>query len=72
MAKIECLDCGYIGAPDIEDDGENGIWWCPECESLYLLILEEPHKKDNCTANDLIIVSEGLQCGNCLALVKRN
>jgi len=40
MAKIKCFSCGYIGAPDIEDDGESGIWWCPECDSLYLEILE--------------------------------
>jgi len=41
MNKIECLDCGYAGEPDIEDDGENGIWWCPECGSLYVSILEK-------------------------------
>lgn len=41
MNKIECLDCGYVGVPDIEDDGSvDGIWWCPECQSLYLAILE--------------------------------
>lgn len=38
--KIECLDCGYIGAPDIEDDGsEEGIARCPNCESMYLVVV---------------------------------
>lgn len=30
------------------------------------------HTKLDCSANDLFIVSEGLQCGNCLELVVEN
>ena len=38
--KIECMECGYVGAPDIEDDGEGGIWWCPECNQCAVIVLE--------------------------------
>lgn len=37
--QIECLDCGYIGIPG-KDDGD-AIWYCPECESMYIIVLME-------------------------------
>lgn len=34
------MECGYIGEPDIEDDGEGGIWWCPKCNQCAVIIIE--------------------------------
>ena len=37
--EVECLDCGYTGTPGYDDGGN--IKYCPECESMNLIYLNQ-------------------------------
>lgn len=41
--KIGCLECDYVGAPAIdgEEGDEDAIYYCPECDSMYIAIVTE-------------------------------